>query len=402
MKSTKFFTIIKYLCNIPVWLLSKIIMPNKNIWIFGAWFGEKYGDNSKYLFEYVNKNCPEIKAIWLTKNNETLKLVRHKGYRAYIAYSFMGYFYTLMAAYGFVSTGYGDINFIPTANMKMINLWHGSGALKKIMMDDDITGKLREQTLYKKLKKLLFPFARDNYYSCIATSETTYKIFRSAFRTLTKRVDIIGQPRCDAFYLESPKIEFNKKLVELKQQGNKIGIYMPTHRKEGKINFSEFLINELDNMNQIMKENNIIMLIKLHFYHQNDIDNLKREFSNIIFVKDEDVEQDIYEILNLTDFLITDYSSIYVDYLHSKKPILFFPFDREDYINTDRALYSNYDDVTPGPVVYKWDDLYKSIIQIIYKQDDFVEERQKINNLFSLYQDGKNCERVVKWVKTLK
>ena len=401
MNYKKIMAMIKYLLNIPIWWLSYIIPRNKNIWVFGSWFGEKYGDNSKYLFEYINKNCPEIKAIWLTKNNETLKFVRQKGYRAYKAYSFMGYFYTLMAAYGFVSTGYGDINFVPTANMKMINLWHGTGGLKKCMMDDDITGMLSKPSLYKKLKKLFFPFAHDRYYSVIATSEVMVGIFKSAFRGLTKRVDVIGQPRCDSFYQPVPESEFNKYLQELKKENKTIGIYMPTHRKEGKVNFAEFIQSELPVLNKKMNEMNIILLIKLHYYHLKNMKSLQQNFSNIIFVKDEDIEQDIYNILPITDFLISDYSSIYADYLHLNKPIIFFPFDIDDYIKSDRDFYMNYDEITPGDKVYNWSDLYNSINNLILGKDTYINKRQEIHNLFNLYQDGRNCERVVEWIRSL-
>ena len=174
----KIVSIIKYLINIPIYLLSKIIKPNENIWIFGAWFGDKYADNSKYLFEYVNRNCHNIKAIWLSNDSNTVKLVKKKGYKSYKTYSLMGYFYSIFAKYGFVSTGMFDINFIPTYNMKLINLWHGI-PLKKIVMDDFITRVIPKDNLYNKLKNFLFPFLQDNrYYSVIATSDDINKIYQ--------------------------------------------------------------------------------------------------------------------------------------------------------------------------------------------------------------------------------
>jgi hypothetical protein len=42
------------------------------VWIFGAWYGRKFSDNSKYLFFYVSTCHPEIKAIWLTHNRQVL------------------------------------------------------------------------------------------------------------------------------------------------------------------------------------------------------------------------------------------------------------------------------------------------------------------------------------------
>ena len=51
------------------WIAARMPLDNK-IWIFGAWFGESYNDNSRYLFEYVNKNYPDVKTIWLSRNKK--------------------------------------------------------------------------------------------------------------------------------------------------------------------------------------------------------------------------------------------------------------------------------------------------------------------------------------------
>ncbi|MCP5462729.1 MAG: CDP-glycerol glycerophosphotransferase family protein [bacterium] len=55
----------------------------KNLWVFGAWFGEKFSDNSKYLFQYIATNHPEIQAVWLTKNKQTFNFLRKQGFECY-------------------------------------------------------------------------------------------------------------------------------------------------------------------------------------------------------------------------------------------------------------------------------------------------------------------------------
>ena len=49
----KLLKYIIYTFFIPFWWLQLLIPRNKNLWVFGAWFGEKYSDNAKVLFEYV-------------------------------------------------------------------------------------------------------------------------------------------------------------------------------------------------------------------------------------------------------------------------------------------------------------------------------------------------------------
>ena len=51
-----FFKTIANLIYIPFWHLLRFIPRNRNLWVFRAWFGEKYTDNAKDLFEYITQN----------------------------------------------------------------------------------------------------------------------------------------------------------------------------------------------------------------------------------------------------------------------------------------------------------------------------------------------------------
>ena len=50
--------------------LGKLVKRKNNVWIFGAWAGQNYSDNTKYLFEYVNEHQKDIRAIWITKSEK--------------------------------------------------------------------------------------------------------------------------------------------------------------------------------------------------------------------------------------------------------------------------------------------------------------------------------------------
>ena len=156
-KIKKFLT---YTSMLPLYWLSYLIPKDKNLWVFGAWFGERYADNSKYLFEYVNKYHPEIKAVWLTRNQNTYDLIKKKGYKVYKINSLGGIYYSLRAKVGIISVGLKDINMYLTGNMQIVQLWHGI-PLKKIMFDDKITFK--QPTNFKKFLLFLFPFLKSNF-----------------------------------------------------------------------------------------------------------------------------------------------------------------------------------------------------------------------------------------------
>ena len=71
-------------------LLKLLPFRNKKIWVFGCWMGSKYDDNAKFLFEYVNKNHPGVRCVWLSRNPAVVKQVRALGYEVYLSTSFRG------------------------------------------------------------------------------------------------------------------------------------------------------------------------------------------------------------------------------------------------------------------------------------------------------------------------
>ena len=367
-----------YNVNLLLYWISKLIPKDEKIWIFGAWFGDKYGDNSKYLFEYVTNNYPEIKAIWLTKDKSTLEIIQKKGYKVYKTHSFKGYYYSIKASISFVSTSFNDINHYVFTGI-YINLWHGI-PLKKIVYDDKLTNSIDYNSLQKKFSRMLFPFIYlpEDFNYIIASSKDETKNLATAFKKNIKDILITGLPRNDVF-------DQNKRSM-------KKVIYMPTHRNEGELDIATMFLDDLDTINKNFISLNLELYIKLHYYHMKNID--LQNYSNIFIIKDEDIEQDIYSVINDFDLLITDYSSIYFDFLLTDRPIIFTPFDYEEYLSKDRELYYNYDEVTPGPKCKNWNEVLESIEK--FKKDStlYAKERKIVKDRFHKYQDNKSCKRV--------
>jgi CDP-glycerol glycerophosphotransferase (TagB/SpsB family) len=168
---------------------------------------------------------------------------------------------------------------------------------------------------------------------------------------------------------------------------------MPTHRLEGS-NSIQFLINDLKTIESQLADMHVLLLVKVHFFHLQELDSLKDRLNSVLFVEERDINQDIYTILPETDFLVTDYPSVYFDYLLLNKPIIFAPFDIEQYVENDRALYYNYDDVTPGPKARNWREVMECIEDILTKSDAFEDERRRVSRMFNAYDDGCSSKRV--------
>lgn len=147
---------IKYILKLISYGIFYFIPRNRNIWLFRG-FADKFIDNSKALFLYVNKEQPEINAIWITNNEETYKIVKSFNYKCYMKRSFKGWYYSLVSKYQF----YGDYNdFITSSGAITINLWHGTPLKKiefdiktgplKLLFNNSLRSKINYAHLYRK------------------------------------------------------------------------------------------------------------------------------------------------------------------------------------------------------------------------------------------------------------
>lgn len=368
-----------YVINIPLYYISYFFPKNKNVWIFGAWFGDKYADNSKALFEFVNKHDEKIVAIWLTQSKTVFNELKQKGLNVYYAYSLFGYYYSAIARYVFVSTGMHDVNRFVSSNNIKVQLWHGT-PLKKIMNDDKLVAAKKRSHI---LKQIFIPFDIIKYEYLISSSENINNHLISAFENKINNIIVKGYPRNDMLFGVNNK--------------EKIITFLPTHRGEGEGGiqniFQSFDSNEFDGF---LEKRSYKLLIKPHFYDLNNITIDTTEHINII---KEDV--DLYQLLSKTDILITDYSSVYFDFLLLDRPVIFTPFDFKEYISKDRDIYYDYDKVTPGPRCGDWNEVMNEIEKLINGKDNYSKERKKINNYFNKYKDGNSSKRIYDFFKNL-
>ena len=106
-------------------------------------------------------------------------------------------------------------------------------------------------------------------------------------------------------------------------------------------------------------------------------------------------------MMQFSDCLITDYSSISFDYLLVDKPLIYYVPDLEKYQEQCRGFYSPYDEIIAGEKVTNDSELFNAINNVLHGVDNHKERRTGLRNKFFKYQDGKNCERVIDWIKSL-
>ena len=351
----KIQTIAETILNIFIYIFSHLIIKKKNLWVFGAWFGTRYSDNPRAFFEYVNDHHNEKQAVWISKDKKIVEIVRNKGYKAHYYKSPLGIWAQLRCNIAFVCQALQDDLHAPCIDSKtiVINLWHGL-PLKKIMYD--VFGdKVKNKNYRGKIMDYLTPYnnLRNDY--LVATSKETQKTLSKAFRIPKNKALITGLPRNDIF--------FQKTQNERKAKPFRC-IYMPTFR--GGIGtecdlFSAFGFTPLEH-DKILNENNIQLVLRMHPVNRPPKELAQElEKSHSLSI---DLTEDIFDTIADYDCMITDYSGAYFDFLLSNKPIIFAPFDLDNYKKSERDLYYPYEDVTLHPYSKTWTELIDTLVQI--------------------------------------
>ena len=154
---------------------------------------------------------------------------------------------------------------------------------------------------------------------------------------------------------------------------------------------------KLESLENFLEERNIYLIIKLHpMQNFNSID--RSCYRNIEIWSEDDINDrniNLYRLLGSSDALITDYSSVYFDYLLLDKPIGFTVDDIELYSKDRGFIFNNPEEYMPGKKIHNENEFYEFINNLCINKDEYVKEREKINDLANYYKDGGNCRRIL-------
>lgn len=355
--------------------------PSPECWVFSSVHNRTFNYNSSYLFLYVKEHCPEIHPYYVMNDDKKREELGEKYGKEYFldGKTMAGIRKILSCKVWFTSTAPPLYGMGFRKKYVILNLWHGI-PLKKIGME--------QKNLSWFTRKYYKYFFADNYEGVVTTSSHLVDIMSRSFLVEPDRIKVWGQPRNDVLFSSNSE---GKGLEEIFSGElppyEKVVLYAPTFRDHEPTQLFPFQDMDRERLCQWLEEKKIFLCIRLHLYDQTGYQWLREldcPGSRIRFLN-EDRVVDIMEVLKEFDLLITDYSSIYMDYLLTGKPVLFLPYDQEAYLK-ERGMNFPYEQVTPGPKPKTFQEFLNSMEDLLYNHDGYVRQRESVNDFLNKIQ----------------
>ncbi len=386
------------------------VPKEKDLWVFSGFNKKNYMDNTKYLYEYVLEHYPQIKAVWITADEEIFEELTEAGKPvvradtrqcrklvAKAAVAFTDHF--KMSDYGALS-GMND-------ELKIVQLWHGVGlkaigdlkntTVPGVKFSDDILPSPEDSKAQLRRKKLR--------YWCYAFHRELFEKYFMLVCPGPERVAMVADPwhipHENCFYSGHPR-NIHLHSDKTPHEGLRV-LYAPTYR------WSE--VDEKNLVNQIVESGSEIqealerlsgeIMIRLHPHTWRNygaiLDRLAEKFDRIKI----DHEKDIYTTLAGYDILISDYSSIAYDFILLDRPAIFFNYDFQKFIRQECNLNYDYEEYSPGPKTSTWAQTLAAIEE--YAKDPTKDSAWRCRVRSELYEmsanDADNSKRIVEEVK---
>ncbi len=390
---------ILYILLFPVYLLARLVPRDDRLFAFGSCHGKYSADNPKYLFLFASSQKGSFRCVYFTRNKVDLERLSAAGLTVHHPLSWKGILAAVRAGTCFISHSTHDIHPLLVGGAKIIQLWHGT-PLKAIGYNVNLFGGTLASRIKYTVRSLLFrllPYLNTpmNFTELVVASENVVESFRSAFRLNDSDICVLGQPRNDSLV---PSYTFSKTvfpemehLEDWRSRFRFIVSWLPTHRlfSSGVISDVSGEFRERHGLQTILARHDTLLVIKDHYLDSRSLEQMFPEDTHIITYPFPDP----YPLLAGTDILVTDYSSVYFDFLLLNRSIVFAPFVFDRGVRKFAAYYHRYEDVTPGPVCRDWPEVVAQLDRELTrleqgKPDSFETERVKTCRFFNRHFDN--------------
>lgn len=363
--------------------------------------GMDYHDNTRALFEYLIANGfnKKYKMVWYVHDPkqfsrlqgiENVEVVSYEWEKSLKYVEYFTYFYHLYTAkYLFASETFFFMRYCREGQVR-INLWHGCGFKNRKVWTAGPTGK---------------------YYDFYTVTGSLYQNVLPPV-VGCEREQLIDTGLAKQDWLFQPMMESLSDLLPI-SKASKYVFWLPTFRMtEGIKNMDETYLKSktgfpivtsdemAEELNQFLDELDMSLIVKLHPAQNRKCVSHWKLNRILVIDHQEIVKRDliINRLLARADALISDYSSVAVDYMLLDRPLAFAIDDVREYQESRGFLFDPLQDYLPGMELYNFEDFKKFLQEISEGIDSSKEKREKLMKIMHSHHDGNNCKRILEAV----
>ncbi|MGO3147437.1 MAG: CDP-glycerol glycerophosphotransferase family protein [Leucobacter sp.] len=389
-------------------LLFSICVPRvRNQWVFGSGIG--VGEGALAVALTLQAQQPEAKIFWIVADSDEEKVATKHGFLPVLRHGWRGYWTTLRAQTLVVTHGLGDANRFGVFGASIIQLWHGA-PLKRIHLDSPVTTTFPGPKPIQALLRRMYEHGSKQVSLYVAGSVEAADRLRSAFRVAPGKVRVLGDPRDDLLALQASDPEqaaTARASVIQALSGSpefhseaRIILYAPTWR-DGEVDPAIPSETEIAALHVALSECDAHLVIRSHPLGLGDYD---RVLGDRVHLLGSDRVRDITPVLGAFDAVITDYSSIAIDFSLTSRPIVWFAPDLVSYA-TGRGLYEPLEITANGAIEQSWagvvDRLKAVLMEHSYERRESIRSTRMLAARFHEHTDGDSAQRVLAAVAEL-
>lgn len=345
------------------------------------------------VFEYMLKQGlnKEYKLIWLVTDKNKYKDIKIKNVKF--------------------------INFIPKTTLEKIYRTYILLTSRAMLYSNRYIGKVFDKQFLIYLKhgnciKSRLKHTRSDEINecdaCIGISSFFKEVDNKELHIPLDRLIVTGFPRNDYLFEKDSFVE----QILPQAAGKKVVLWMPTFRKidnsdrvDSTFEFPLeipclYTVEDCQKLDQVLRENNILLVLKPHPAQR--LDSIKNAgLTNFVLLYNETLEKNnvhLYQFIGSTDALITDYSSIYYDYLLTGKPIGITLDDFEVYDKETGFAFENILEIVVGEYINDSEDMLSFVKKVANGEDNKKKLRNKVMKQTHEYFDCCATERVYNYM----
>jgi CDP-glycerol glycerophosphotransferase len=350
--------------------------------VYSSFLGRQYSDSPRAIHEELVRRGAPLEHLWVVRDGrcavpDTATVLR-EGSREYHE--------AMARARYIVSNDHFPDWFERRDDQLCLQTWHGT-PFKKLGFD--------VSDLRKQVRKFQRNWERQqrNWQYVLSPNRFSTPILRRAYLVEGEMLET-GYPRVDV--LARPDRD-----VLARQLRTRLGIpedkrtvlYAPTfrdHVQDRRNRYRLELALDLERLRAAVGEDTVVLFRKHHYI----VDPVPTTADG--FVRDVSAYPDGTELMLAADVLMTDYSSMMVDFANTGRPMLFFTYDLDAYEDEIRGFYvDDFVGTVPGPLLRTTDDVAGALQELDAVRDEYAERYAAFRETFCELDDGHAAARVV-------